>query len=106
MVEKELQRLGKTAINMEQLAQQLDFAKADDLYVAVAKEEFSLRQVDYLLGAAKTRATEPASDDDVAAAALNRNYASGHDSVAKTGKSGGLVEIGRASWRERVGQEG
>lgn len=91
MVEKELQRLGKTAINMEQLAQQLDFAKADDLYVAVAKEEFSLRQVDYLLGAAKTRATEPASDDDVAAAALSRNYASGHDSVAKTGKSGVLV---------------
>ncbi len=38
LVEKELQRLGKTAVNMEQLAQQLDFAKADDLYVAVAKE--------------------------------------------------------------------
>ncbi|NYT85515.1 RelA/SpoT family protein [Pollutimonas harenae] len=91
MVEKELQRLGKTAINMEQLAQQLDFAKADDLYVAVAKEEFSLRQIDYLLGAAKARAAEPASDDDVAAAALSRNYASGHDSVVKTGRSGVLV---------------
>jgi len=46
LVEKELQRLGKTAINLEQLAQQVGFANADDLYVAVAKEEFSLRHID------------------------------------------------------------
>ena len=46
LVEKELQRLGKTAVNLEQLAQQLGFTHADDLYVAVAKEEFSLRQID------------------------------------------------------------
>ena len=46
LVEKELQRLGKTAINLEQLAHQLGFAQADDLYVAAAKEEFSLRQID------------------------------------------------------------
>ncbi|UOD49607.1 RelA/SpoT family protein [Orrella daihaiensis] len=46
LVEKELQRLGKTAINQEQLAQQLGFAHADDLYVAVAKEDFSLRHID------------------------------------------------------------
>ena len=46
LVEKELQRLGKTAVNLEQLAQQLGFARADDLYVAAAKEEFSLRQID------------------------------------------------------------
>jgi GTP pyrophosphokinase len=46
LVEKELQRLGKTAVNLEHLAQQLGFAHADDLYVAAAKEEFSLRQID------------------------------------------------------------
>src|SRR5690625_7406311 len=34
LVEKELQRLGRTAVNLEQVAQQLDFAKADDLDVA------------------------------------------------------------------------
>lgn len=51
LVEKELQRLGKTAVNLEQLAQQLGFAKADDLYVAVAKDEFSLRQVDAVIKA-------------------------------------------------------
>ncbi|MFQ6748002.1 HD domain-containing protein, partial [Bordetella pertussis] len=46
LVEKELQRLGKTAVNLEQLAQGLGFARADDLYVAAAKDEFSLRQID------------------------------------------------------------
>ena len=49
LVEKELQRLGKTSVNLEQLAQQLGFARADDLYVAAAKEEFSLRQIDAIL---------------------------------------------------------
>src|SRR5690606_13704706 len=91
LVEKELQRLGKTAINMEHLAQQLDFAKADDLYVAVAKEESSLRQIDYLLGAGKGRQAEPPHPDDVVTETLSRTYASRVDSVDKTGKSGVLV---------------
>jgi len=89
MVEKELQRLGKTAINLEQMAQQLDFARADDLYVAVAKEEFSLRQIDYLLGASKGKG--PEVPDQAGAAPEARVYASGVGSVAKTGKSGVLV---------------
>jgi len=46
LVEKALQRLGKTAVKLEQLAQQLGFARPDDLYVAVAKDEFSLRHLD------------------------------------------------------------
>ncbi len=58
MVEKELQRLGKTAVNLEQMAQQLGFARADDLYIAVAKEEFSLRQIDHLLSGGRDRALE------------------------------------------------
>jgi len=58
LVEKELQRLGKTLINLEQLAHTLGFAKADDLYVAVAKEEFSLRQIDHAL-----RAPAPTADE-------------------------------------------
>lgn len=81
LVEKELQRLGKTAVNLEQLAQNLDFARADDLYVAVAKEEFSLRQIDYLL----KEGDAPAQHDDIVL------YSSGQANVAKTGKSGVLV---------------
>ncbi len=60
LVDKELQRLGKTAINHEQLAQQLGFAHADDLYVAVAKEDFSLRQIDAVF---KPAAQAPTQDE-------------------------------------------
>lgn len=82
LVEKELQRLGKTAVNLEQLAQQLGFAKADDLYVAAAKEEFSLRQIDHVF-------KEPpvAAADAVARA----GYAGGVGTASKAGKSGVLV---------------
>ncbi|MBF6616560.1 MAG: bifunctional (p)ppGpp synthetase/guanosine-3',5'-bis(diphosphate) 3'-pyrophosphohydrolase [Candidimonas sp.] len=88
LVEKELQRLGKTAVNLEWLAQQLNFAKAEDLYVAVAKEEFSLRQIDYVLAGAKPKATEP---EQVGAEIEGRVYASGVSNVGRTGKSGVLV---------------
>lgn len=63
LVEKELQRLGKTAINLEQLAQQLGFAHADDLYVAVSKEVFSLRHLDAVF---HPRADESPVDPSVA----------------------------------------
>ncbi|MFC4298239.1 MAG: bifunctional (p)ppGpp synthetase/guanosine-3',5'-bis(diphosphate) 3'-pyrophosphohydrolase [Castellaniella sp.] len=82
LVEKELQRLGRTAVNQEHLAQQLGFARADDLYVAAAKEEFSLRQIDHVL-----RDPEPAREQPDEA----RVYASDAGSVARTGKSGVLV---------------
>lgn len=82
LVEKELQRLGKTAINQEQLAHLLDFARADDMYIAAAKEEFSLRQIETVL---KEPEPEPENIDRA------RVYASGTGSVARTGKSGVLV---------------
>jgi GTP pyrophosphokinase len=49
LVEKSLQREGKTAVNLEMLAQKLGFAKLDELFLAVGKEEFSLRQVEQAL---------------------------------------------------------
>ena len=49
LVEKSLQREGKTAVNLELLAQKLGFAKVDDLFVSVGKDEFSLRHVEQAL---------------------------------------------------------
>jgi GTP pyrophosphokinase len=49
MVEKSLQREGKTAVNLEALAQKLGFAKVDELFLSVGKDEFSLRQVEQAL---------------------------------------------------------
>lgn len=49
LVEKTLQREGKTAVNLEALAHKLGFAKVDALFLSVGKEEFSLRQVEQAL---------------------------------------------------------
>lgn len=49
MIEKTLQREGKTSVNLEELARKLSFASLDDLFLAVGKEEFSLRQVETAL---------------------------------------------------------
>ncbi|MDF2466583.1 MAG: relA, partial [Ramlibacter sp.] len=48
-VEKLLQREGKTAIKLEDLASQLGFKSADDLFAVVGKDEYSLRHIETLL---------------------------------------------------------
>ena len=48
-VEKLLQREGKTAIKLEDLASQLGFKSADALFEVVGKDEFSLRNIEQLL---------------------------------------------------------
>ena len=49
LVEKLLQREGKTAVKLEDLASQLGFKSADDLFAVVGKDEFSLRTIETLL---------------------------------------------------------
>ncbi len=49
LIEKTLQREGKTAVNLEELAHKLGFTKLDDLFLAVGKDEFSLRTVEQAL---------------------------------------------------------
>ena len=82
LVEKSLQREGKTAVNLEALAHKLGFAKVDDLFIAVGKEKFSLRHVE----AALHEAVEAPPPDDTAV--VNKSRAS---SVEQGAKSGVLV---------------
>jgi GTP pyrophosphokinase len=58
LVEKLLQREGRTAIERDHLAEQLGFKGADALYEVVGKDELSLRTIENLL-----RPAEPAPDD-------------------------------------------
>jgi GTP pyrophosphokinase len=51
LIEKTLQREGKTAVNLEELSHKLGFLKPDDLYLAVGKDQFSLRHVEQVLHA-------------------------------------------------------
>jgi GTP pyrophosphokinase len=48
-VEKLLQREGRTALRLDDLAEQLGFKAADDLFEVVGKDEFSLRNIEVLL---------------------------------------------------------
>ncbi len=58
-VEKLLQREGRTALKLDDLAAQLGFNAADDLFEVVGKDEFSLRNIELLL-----RPPEPAGADE------------------------------------------
>ena len=58
-VEKLLQREGKTAMKLDDLAAQLGFKAADDLFEVVGKDELSLRTIETML-----KPPEPASAPD------------------------------------------
>ncbi|HEY0825344.1 MAG TPA: bifunctional (p)ppGpp synthetase/guanosine-3',5'-bis(diphosphate) 3'-pyrophosphohydrolase [Ramlibacter sp.] len=64
LVERLLQREGKTAIKLEDLASQLGFKSAEDLFAVVGKDEFSLRNIEVLL---HPRAELPTEDEVVLA---------------------------------------
>ncbi|QQK03991.1 bifunctional (p)ppGpp synthetase/guanosine-3',5'-bis(diphosphate) 3'-pyrophosphohydrolase [Burkholderia anthina] len=49
LVEKTLQREGKTSVNLDNLAAKLGFKSPDELFSVVGKEEFSLRNVEQAL---------------------------------------------------------
>jgi GTP pyrophosphokinase len=59
IVEKTLQREGKTSVNLDQLASKLGFKTPEDLYSVVAKEEFSLRNIEQALHDAPPPEPEP-----------------------------------------------
>ncbi len=82
VVEKLLQREGKTAIKLDDLAAQLGFTSADALFESVGKDEFSLRPIEQLL-----RPNEPAQFD--AEAPLIRKPRSD-----KNPSKGGLLVVG------------
>lgn len=85
MVEKTLQREGKTAINLEELAHKLGFAKVEELFLAVGKDEFSLRSVEHVLHA---ESVPKQAEPEEAAIPTSKSRAS---SVAQGGQSGVLV---------------
>jgi GTP pyrophosphokinase len=52
IVDKELARLGKTAVKLDDLARRLGFGSVDELCAAAPKEEFSLRSIEQALATA------------------------------------------------------
>ena len=62
LVEKLLQREGRTAIRLDDLAAQLGFKGADALFEVVGKDEFSLRNIELLL---RPPAPAPAEEEGI-----------------------------------------
>lgn len=80
-VEKLLQREGRTALKLDDLASQLGFRDAEALFEVVGKDEYSLRHIEQLL-----RPAEPAPPvEDIV---LRR------PSVAEGGARGGVLVVG------------
>ena len=86
LVEKTLQREGKTAVNLEVLAHKLGFSRLDDFFLAIGKEEFSLRQVEQALHADDAKGAKPVNPDDAVVPRKSRA-----SSVTQGAKSGVLV---------------
>jgi len=61
-VEKLLQREGKTSVKLADLAAQLGFKSADELFEVVGKDEYSLRTIEAVF---KPAVTEPSADEIV-----------------------------------------
>jgi GTP pyrophosphokinase len=85
-VEKLLQREGKTAIKLDDLAVQLGFKTADDLFEVVGKDELSLRTIENML-----RPPEPVlAPDDYVLAKKARP-------PSQSAKGGGVLVVGMGS---------
>ncbi|WP_211461740.1 RelA/SpoT family protein [Collimonas silvisoli] len=88
LLDKTLQREGKTAVNLEELARKLEFAKLEDLLLALGKDEFSLRHVEQALHDDHGVKQVEHSSELEEAAITRKSRAS---SVAHGGRSGVLV---------------
>jgi len=78
LVEKLLQREGRTALKLDELAAQLGFKDADALFEVVGKDEYSLRNIEVLL---RPREPEPAEEPVVF-------------KPARHGAAGGVLVVG------------
>jgi GTP pyrophosphokinase len=82
LVEKLLQREGRTALKLDELASRLGFKGADALFEVVGKDEYSLRNIEVLL-----RPPEPVADED-------ELLAQRHTRGATAGARGGVLVVG------------
>jgi GTP pyrophosphokinase len=92
VVERELQRLGRTAVKLDDLARRLGFASVDELSVAASKEEFSLRSIEQALAVAAV-STPPAPI--VAKAEAGRTAARGKGGVLVVGVDSLMTQMAR-----------
>ncbi|WP_301102659.1 bifunctional (p)ppGpp synthetase/guanosine-3',5'-bis(diphosphate) 3'-pyrophosphohydrolase [Propionivibrio sp.] len=63
IVNRELQRMGETGARLDELAVKLGFAKSDDLFIALARAELNLRQLQAVIRGAEALPDERAASE-------------------------------------------
>lgn len=72
LLEKTLQREGKTSVNLDELAVKLDFKTAEELFTALGKEELSPRHVEQVLRDAPLQ--EPAETTEIITKKISKTH--------------------------------
>ena len=82
MIEKLLQREGKTAVNLEELARKLAFSKVDEMFFAAGKEKLNMRTIEMALHGQET-VRDTGNNDDII-----------RKSKASSGAKSGILVVG------------
>ena len=85
LVERELQRAGATAVNLDSVAAKAGFAKAEELYAAAARDEVNTRQIQVAIRAVQQPGASPQPEPEVEVVA--RQSKAG-------GAGGGILVVG------------
>jgi len=91
LVERLLQREGRTSVKLETLAEQLGFRSADALFEVVGKDEYSLRHIEQLLRPAEP----PPADEDAVVLQRSRSGGPGRGGVLVVGVDSLLTNLAR-----------
>ena len=94
-VERELQRLGRTAVKLDDLARRLGFSSVDELSAAASKEEFSPRSIEQALAVAPAAAAHTAPPPVVAKAEAGGTAARGKGGVLVVGVDSLMTQMAR-----------
>ena len=87
---RELQRLGRTAVGLEDLARRLGYATVEEMSVAATKDEFSLRSIEQTLAG-----TTPPVEEPFAPLERPRPPAAGRGAVLVVGVDSLLTSLAR-----------
>lgn len=93
-VEKLLQREGRTALRLQDLATQLGFKTADALFEVVGKEEFSLRNIEAIVRGDAAHSSSGAASGELAAAEGAQNFVTRSKSSAAAAPKAGILVVG------------
>ncbi len=91
VVEKLLQREGKTAVNLEDLARKLSFSKVDDFFFAVGKEKVSTKAIEQMLNGGPQPQMPELQDEDI----VRKSRSDGKSGVLVVGTEGVLTQLAR-----------